>query len=132
MKVPSSETQGQARGSQSGRQKRGTKVFKYGRKSPWVPTLTKLFPKIQFNSILIGHKKCFVLLCLIGEQPEQSLLCSFREFAHDDSCLDLSPKKCTQSGSSQFDIKSQFDFKILSARKLKRRCTAPEMIPTPK
>ena len=27
--------------------KGGTKVFKYGRKSPWEPTLTELFPKIQ-------------------------------------------------------------------------------------
>ena len=27
--------------------KGGTKVFKYGQKSPWVPTLTELFPKIQ-------------------------------------------------------------------------------------
>ena len=27
--------------------KGATKVFKYGRKSPWVPTLTKIFPKIQ-------------------------------------------------------------------------------------
>ena len=27
--------------------KGGKKVFKYGRKSPWVPTLTELFPKIQ-------------------------------------------------------------------------------------
>ena len=24
-----------------------TKVFKYGRKNPWVPTLTELFPNIQ-------------------------------------------------------------------------------------
>ena len=30
--------------------KGGTKVFKYGRKSPWVPTLTKLFPKIQADA----------------------------------------------------------------------------------
>ena len=30
--------------------KGGTKVFKYGRKRPWVPTLTKLFPKIQANA----------------------------------------------------------------------------------
>ena len=27
--------------------KGATKVCKYGRKSPWVPTLTELFPKIQ-------------------------------------------------------------------------------------
>ena len=35
--------------SQVGR-KGTTKVFKYGRKSPWVPTLTKLFPKIQAHA----------------------------------------------------------------------------------
>ena len=26
------------------------KVFKYGRKSPWVPTLTELFPKLQADA----------------------------------------------------------------------------------
>ena len=30
--------------------KGGTKIFKYGRKSPWVPTLTELFPKIQADA----------------------------------------------------------------------------------
>ena len=35
--------------SQVGR-KGTTKVFKYGRKSPWGPTLTKLFPKIQAHA----------------------------------------------------------------------------------
>ena len=30
--------------------KGGTEVFKYRRKSPWVPTLTKLFPKIQVDA----------------------------------------------------------------------------------
>ena len=34
--------------------------------------------------LLIGHKKCFVLLCPIGEQ---FLLSSFREFVHDGYCL---------------------------------------------
>ena len=34
-------------------------------------------------------------------------------------CLAHAPKKCTQSGNFQFDIKSPSDFKILSARKLK-------------
>ena len=35
--------------SRAGR-KGGTKVFKYGQKSPWVPTLTELFPKIQADA----------------------------------------------------------------------------------
>ena len=30
--------------------KGGMKGFKYGPKSPWVPTLTKLFPKIQADA----------------------------------------------------------------------------------
>ena len=30
--------------------KGGTKVFKYGQKRPWVPTLTELFPKIQADA----------------------------------------------------------------------------------
>ena len=30
--------------------KGGTKVLRYGRKSPWVPTLTELFPKIQADA----------------------------------------------------------------------------------
>ena len=30
--------------------KEGTKLFKYGRKSPWVPPLTELFPKIQADA----------------------------------------------------------------------------------
>ena len=32
------------------RRKGRQKVFKYGRKSPWVPTLTELFPKIQADA----------------------------------------------------------------------------------
>ena len=34
------------------------------------------------------------------------------------ACLAHAPKKCTQSGNVQFDMKSPSDFKILSARKL--------------
>ena len=58
--------------------------------------------------LLIGHKKCFVLLCPIGEQH---LLSSFREFVHDcywlDHGLSVSCTKdgiWTQSGIFQFDI----------------------------
>ena len=64
--------------------KGATKVFKYGRKSPWVPTLTELFPKIQADAGSWLGKKCSVLLCPIGEQ---FLLSSFREFVHDGYCL---------------------------------------------
>ena len=35
------------------------------------------------------------------------------------ACVAHAPKKCTQSGNFQFDIKSSSDFKILSAQKLK-------------
>ena len=61
-----------------------TKVFKHGRKSPWVPTLTGPIPNGQEVCFLIGHKKCFVLLCPIGKQH---LLSSFREFVHDGCYL---------------------------------------------
>ena len=97
--------------------KGGTKVFKYWRKSPWLGTdshrtISKISSRCRH---LIGHKKCFVLLCPIGEQ---SLLSSFPEFVHDHY-RDHAPKKCTQSGNFRFDIKSPSDFKILSAWKVK-------------
>ena len=42
--------------------KGATKVFKYGRKSPWVPTLTELFPKIQAGAAPGWAQK---MLCII-------------------------------------------------------------------
>ena len=45
--VPSSETQGAfIRVERKG----GPIVFKYGQKSPWVPTLTELFPNLQADA----------------------------------------------------------------------------------
>ena len=48
------------------------------------PLVTDSHQTISKNSsrclLLFGHKKCFVLLCPIGEQ---FLLSSFREFVHD-------------------------------------------------
>ena len=39
------------------------KVFKYGRKSPWVPTLTELFPKIQADAgSWLGTKNFFFII----------------------------------------------------------------------
>ena len=60
--------------------KDATKVFKQGRKSPWVPTLTKPFS----NGQAYWAQKCFVLLCPIAKQH---LLSSFRAFVHDYYCL---------------------------------------------
>ena len=104
--------------------KGGTKVFRYGQKEPLG---TDSHQTISKNSsrcrLLIGYKKCFVLLCPIREQ---FLLSSFREFVHEGYCLDHglsavahAPKKCTQSANFRFDIKSPSDFKILSAQNLK-------------
>ena len=66
-------------------------------------------------------KKCFVLLCPIGEHISCVLfMCScMTAIVSITACLAHAPKKCTQSGNFQFDIKSSPDFKILSARKLK-------------
>ena len=42
--------------------KGGTKVFKYWRKSPWVPTLTELFSKLQADADPDWAQK---MLCII-------------------------------------------------------------------
>ena len=66
--------------------KGGTKVFKYGRKEPLGTDSHRAISKNSSECwLLIGHKKCFILLCPNGEQ---SLLSSFREFLRDDYCLD--------------------------------------------
>ena len=117
----------------------GQSVGRVGRKAK-EPLGTDSHRAISKNSsgcrLLIGDKKCFVFFCPISEQ---FLLSSFREFIHDGrslsniifdrplttaivsitDCLAHAPKKCTESGNFQFDIKSLSDFKILSARKIK-------------
>ena len=57
-----------------------------------------------------AQKKCFVLLCSIGEQHLLSSFCEFVHTAIDSitACLAHAPKKCTQSGNFQFDINSPF------------------------
>ena len=74
------------KGSQSGREKRRDESFHVRAKEPLG---TDSHQTISKNSrrcrLLIGHKKCFVLLCPIGEQ---FLLSSFREFVHDGYCVD--------------------------------------------
>ena len=66
-----------------------TKGFKHRRESPRVPTITGPFPNGQANAgSWLGTKKCFVLLCPIGEQFLPS---HFREFVHDGYCPVHSP-----------------------------------------
>ena len=69
------------RGGQSGREKRRDQSFQAQTEKPLGTdshrTISKRSRECWF---LIGHKKCFVLLCPIGEQ---FLLSSFREFVHD-------------------------------------------------
>ena len=73
------------RGSQSGREKGRDESFQARKKEPLD---TDSHRNISKNSsgcrLLIEHKKCFVLLCPIGEQ---FFLSSFREFVHDGYCL---------------------------------------------
>ena len=73
------------RGSQSGRVKRQDERFQVRTKEPLGTdshrTISKNSSRCQ---LLIGHKKCFVLFCPMGEQ---FLLSYFREFVHDGYCL---------------------------------------------
>ena len=107
--------------SQVGR-KGGTKVFKYGWKSPWAPTLTELFPKILADAgSWLGTKNALYYCALSAHSFSWVLFVSLYTTAivSITACLAHAPKKCTQSGNFQFDIKSPSDFKTLSARKLK-------------
>ena len=74
------------RGSQSGREKRRDESFQIRAKEPLGTDSNRTISKNSSGCrLLIGHKKCFVLLCPIGEQL---LLSSFRVFVHDGYCLD--------------------------------------------
>ena len=103
------------RDSQSGREKRRDESFQVRAKEPLGTDSHRTISKNSSGCrLLIGHKKCFVLLCPIGEQ---FLLSSIREFVHDGYCLDHglshAPKKCTQPTNFQFDIKSTSDLMVV-------------------
>ena len=102
--------------------KGGTKVLKYGQKSPWVPTLTELFPKIQADAgSWLGTKNA--LYYWAQSANGFSWVLFLRSYTTAivsiTDCLAHSPKNCTQSGNFQFDTNSPSDFKILSAQKKK-------------
>ena len=74
------------RGSQSGREKRRDESFQAQAEEPLGTDSQRTISKPSSECwLLIGYKKCFVLLCPIGEQH---LLSSFREFVHDGFWLD--------------------------------------------
>ena len=77
-------------GSQSGLKRPGAKVCK---RAPGYRLSPNYFQKFSRCRLLIGHKKCFVSLCPIGEQ---FLLSSFCEFLHDGYCPVCSPSLCLQ------------------------------------
>ena len=69
------------RGGQSGREKRRDNGFQAQAEKPLGTDSRRTISKrLSECWLLIGHKKCFVLLYPIGEQH---LLTSFREFVHD-------------------------------------------------
>jgi len=69
------------RGSQLGRFKRHDESFQAWAEEPLGTDSHRTISKRSSECLLlIGHKKCFVLLCPIGEQ---FLLSSVREFVHD-------------------------------------------------
>ena len=100
------------RGCQSGREKRRDESFHYGRKSPWVPTLNGPFPKIQADvGSWLGTKNALYCCAQSANSISWVLFVSSYTTAIDSitACLAHAPKKCTQSGNFQFDIKSPSD-----------------------
>ena len=119
MWISSSETQRQSVGSG---EKVGPKTFKCGQKSPWVPTLTERFQKIQADATSwLGTKNALYYCAQSAKSFFWVLFVSSFTTAivSITACLAHAPTKCTQSANFPFDIKSPSDFKILSARKLK-------------
>ena len=87
--------------------KGGTKVFKYGRKSPWVPTLTELFPKIQADAgSWLGSKNALYYCAQSANSFSSVLFVSSYTTAivSITACVAHAPKKYMQSGNFQFDI----------------------------
>ena len=99
------------RGGQSGGRKCVKKVFKHGRKSPWVPTLTGPFPNGQANAgSWLGTKNALYYCAQSANSISWVLFVSSYTTAIDSitACLAHAPKKCTQSGNFQLDINSPF------------------------
>ena len=114
----SSETQGQSVGSG---EKAGRKFSSTGERAPGYRLSPDHFQKFKRMPAPDWAQK---MLCIIVPNRRTHLLSSFRAFV-TTAIVSIrlvsahAPKKCTQSGNFQFDLKSPSDFKTLSARKLK-------------
>ena len=111
------------RGSQSGREKRRHESFQAQAEKPLGTDSHRTISKRSSECwLLIGHKKCFVLLCPIGERH---LLSSFGEFVHDGYWLDYglsgSYTKEMHAAVRKLSVwyKLSGIIKILSTRRLK-------------
>ena len=107
------------RGSQSGREKRRDESFQERAKEPLGTDSHRTISKNSSGCRLqIGHKKCFVLLCPIGEQ---FLLSSFREFVHDSYCLATLTRfvhqACAYKGNFYFLLSQPETKELLMSRK---------------
>ena len=79
-------------------------VFFYGWKSPWVPILTELFPKIQADAgSWLSTKNALYYGAQSANSFSRVLLVSSYTTAvvSTTACLAHAPKKCTQSGNFQ-------------------------------
>ena len=93
-----------------------------GDRAPGYRALTELFPKIRaVPSSWLGTKNALYYCAQSASSFSWVLFVSSYTTAivSITACLAHAPKKCTQSGNFQFDIKSPSDFKRLSAQKLK-------------
>ena len=117
-KESSLETQEQSVGSG---EKAGQKFSSTDERAPGTDSHQTISKTSSGCRLLIGPKKCFVLLYPIGEHISRVLfMCSYTTaIVSIMACVAHAPKKCTQSGNLQFDIKFPSDFKLLSVRKLK-------------
>ena len=87
--------------------KGATKVLKYGWKSPWPHSHRTILKNSNGCRLLIGHKKCFVLFCPIGEQ---FLLSSFRtrRLLSRHSCQVRSPSFPNQKQRKSWWVEKRF------------------------
>ena len=108
----SSETQGQSVGSG---ERAGRKFSSTGERAPGYRLSPSYFQNLKRMPVPDWAQK---MLSINWAQSTNSFSGVPLVSSYTMDCLAHAPKKCTQSGNFQFDVKSPSDFKILSARKL--------------